>query len=465
MFARVLELPAAEYPLFGIDLLVDIGHTQAVTMNLKLGSSPCRPTTALSAVPLALVLMLDSQLHAQTVLSATDAVNEALTKNLNLAAEKWNVSIMEAKRITAGLRPNPVLTVSGQTLNVFGADYSANSPLGPNAVVIHTDVPFERGHKREDRIAVAQADQSVAELGIRETMRQVIFSVQSAFVDVQQSKENLKLALDNQRRFNELVSINEIRLKNGDLAQVELDRSRVAASQAATTVQQVQLQLDQSKTSLRLLLGRNEAVGDLEVAADLRRDVLLETEADFRSLAISQRPDVLLAFRQEARTTADLRLQLANGKIDYVVGTEYVRQSAFGISGGSVGVSFSAPLPLFNRNQGEIARARREQSQADAKVAALRATVGAEVEKAYRQYIVSRQMLESIEGDMLERAKSVRDTTEYSYKRGEASLIELLDAQRAFSDAMQTYNDARASYARSLYQLDAVSGASVSAAS
>ncbi|HBY61418.1 MAG TPA: TolC family protein, partial [Solibacterales bacterium] len=59
-------------------------------------------------------------------------------------------------------------------------------------------------------------------------------------------------------------------------------------------------------------------------------------------------------------------------------------------------------------------------------------------------------------------ARSVRDTTEYSYKRGEASLVEYLDAQRAFNDAMQTFNDARASYARSLYWIDTVSGATVS---
>ena len=63
---------------------------------------------------------------------------------------------------------------------------------------------------------------------------------------------------------------------------------------------------------------------------------------------------------------------------------------------------------------------------------------------------------------MLAKARSVRDTTEYSYKRGEASLLEFLDAQRAFNDAMQTFNEARAGYARSLYLIDTVSGATVS---
>ena len=63
---------------------------------------------------------------------------------------------------------------------------------------------------------------------------------------------------------------------------------------------------------------------------------------------------------------------------------------------------------------------------------------------------------------MIVKARSVRDTMEYSYRRGEASLVEFLDAQRAFNDAMQTFNETRVNYARSLYLIDAVSGATVS---
>ena len=63
---------------------------------------------------------------------------------------------------------------------------------------------------------------------------------------------------------------------------------------------------------------------------------------------------------------------------------------------------------------------------------------------------------------MLAKARRVRGAPEYSYKRGEASLIEYLDAQRAFNDAIQTWNEARANYSRSLYLIDTISGATVS---
>ena len=120
------------------------------------------------------------------------------------------------------------------------------------------------------------------------------------------------------------------------------------------------------------------------------------------------------------------------------------------------------PLRLFNRNQGEIVRAQREINLAAARAKSLEASIQTEVERAYRHYAVSKQLLTSIQSEMLGKARSVRDTTEYSYRRGEATLVEFLDAQRAFNDATQMFNEARANYARSLYQIDDVSGATVS---
>ncbi len=395
-------------------------------------------------------------------LSLDQAIQEALAKNLNLAAEKLNVSVAEAREITARLRPNPVLTVSGQSLNLLGADYSPNTPLGPNQLNIHTDFPIERGHKREERIALAKQEKSLVELGVREVMRQVIAGVQSAFVDVQQAKESLKLAQENLKSLESVVAINEVRLKSGDLAQVELDRSKVAALQYRAAVLQAQLQLDQAKTQLQQIMGRKQRMPDFDVAAEVRREPITEAPEQITRLALTRRPDYLADQQTQARSRADLRLQLANGKVDYTIGTEFTRQSGWGISGNSLGLYFSVPLRIFNKNQGEIARAQREILLAGARSEAMESSIQTEVERAYRQYTVSRQLLTSVENDMLAKARSVRDTTDYSYRRGEASLVEFLDAQRAFNDAMQTFNDARANYSRSLYLIDTVSGATVS---
>lgn len=395
-------------------------------------------------------------------LTVDEAVREAIANNLDLAAEKLNVSVAEARQITAGFRPNPVLTVSGQTLNVLGATYSPNTPLGPNQMNIHGDFPVERGRKREERMALAKEDKALAELGVREVMRQVIASVQMGFVDVQQAKESLKLALENLKSLEGVVTVNEARVKSGDLAVVELDRSRVAALQYRAAVQQAQLQLDRAKTQLQKLMGRRVKAPDFDVAGDMRREALAETPAEITRLALARRPDYLSGQQSQARSRADLRLQLANSKVDYVIGTEFTHQAAWGVSGNSMGVYFSMPLRIFNRNQGEIARAQREINLAAARARSVEASIETEVEQAYRNYTVWRQLLTNIESEMLGKARTVRNTTEYSYRRGEASLVEFLDAQRAFNDATQTFNEARANYARSRYLIDAVSGAAVS---
>ncbi len=205
---------------------------------------------------------------ASELLTLDSAVQEAIANNLDLAAEKLNVSVAEAREITARLRPNPVLTVSGQTLNLLGARFTPSTPLGPNQFNIHTDFPLERGHKREERIAVAKEERSLAELGVREVMRQVIASVQGAFVDVQQAKEDLKLAQENLKSLESVVAINESRLRAGDLAQVELDRSKVAALEFRTAVQQAQLQLDQAKIQLQQVMGRKWKTTEIEVSGN-----------------------------------------------------------------------------------------------------------------------------------------------------------------------------------------------------
>jgi cobalt-zinc-cadmium efflux system outer membrane protein len=236
----------------------------------------------------------------------------------------------------------------------------------------------------------------------------------------------------------------------------------VAALQYSTAVQQNQLALDQAKIQLQLVIGRRLKTTNLDVDQDLRNDVVTDAQPEITRRALTLRPDYLYGQQTQVRSQADLRLQIANGKVDYSVGTEYTHQQAWGIGGSSMGFYFTMPLPVFNKNQGEIARAQREITLAQAKILSQEAVIETEVDKAYRQYTVSRQLLASIETNMLGKARTVRDTTEYSYRRGEASLVEFLDAQRAFNDTVQSYNDARANYARSIYSIETVSGATVS---
>jgi cobalt-zinc-cadmium efflux system outer membrane protein len=190
----------------------------------------------------------------------------------------------------------------------------------------------------------------------------------------------------------------------------------------------------------------------------MRRDTVSVDLTALRQRAFSRRPDLLALRRDQIRSQAELRLQLAQGKVDYTIGSEYRRQQGASAYGNTMGFFFQSNLPVFNRNQGEIARATQEQSQVEAKMRALEATVQNDVQIAYLQFNNALTTLNRVEAGLLQRATDVRQITEYSYRRGEANFLEFLDAQRAYNETMQAYNEARGDFARSLYGIDAATG-------
>lgn len=392
------------------------------------------------------------------------AVAEAVDKNLDVLAERYSVPVAEARIITARLRPNPVLSLEGDHLDLLGTGFSKGNSAGPEEYSIRTDFVFERGGKRQRRIDVAQAAVSTAQLQLLNTVRSVVLDVQSAFVDLLQAKADLALAQDTLEALRQTVQINTTRVRTGDLAEVELIRTEVAELQFENTVAQSRLKVDVGRSKLQTLLGRARTAPLPDATGDLRREALGVTVDSLREQAFATRPDYLALQRDIARSQAELRLQLAQGKVDYTIGTEYRRQQGVNGTGNSLGVFFSSNLPVFNRNQGEIERARREQSQAEARLRALQATIENDVQTAWLQYQSARESLRRVEQTTLSKATDVRDIIDRAYRRGGASFLDFLDAQRAYNDTVQIRNAASADYAKSLYAIDAATGVSVQGA-
>jgi outer membrane protein, heavy metal efflux system len=405
-----------------------------------------------------------------TLASATDgqmtvgqAVAAAVEKNLDLIAERLNVPIAQARILTARLRPNPIFSLEASHLNYpITPTFNNTHAGGPNEFALRTDFVLERGGKRERRIEVAEASRSVAELRLLNAVRVLTLSVQTVFVDILEAKANLTLALGSLKTFDDIVNVNAVRVRNGDLAEVELIRTEVAQVQFENTVHQAQLQTQTARARLQLLLGRGIADPLVDASGDMRRDEVAGGFPALAQQAFAQRTDLLAERRDQIRSQAELRLQLAEGTVDYTIGSEYRRQQGASSFGNLVGFFFSSNLPLFNRNQGEIERATQEQSQVQMKLRSIEVAVQNEVQLAYLQYSNAQTTLSRVEGTLLDRARDVRQITEYAYRRGEASFLEFLDAQRAYNETMQAYNQARAEFARSRYGIDSAIGASTS---
>ena len=131
--------------------------------------------------------------------------------------------------------------------------------------------------------------------------------------------------------------------------------------------------------------------------------------------------------------------------------------------GDTLGLFLSVPLPIFNRNQGEIARAQAQSEQLSRQLQALKAQVQTEIKVAVQEFQSTRDLVESIERDMLRPATQARDTVAYTYRSGASSLVEFLDAQRAFNETMQSYYETQANYRRAAMKLNVTLGKEVTA--
>ena len=395
-----------------------------------------------------------------TPLTIEQTVQEALAHNLNLFAQRAGLASADAALITARLRPNPVLSVEAVNQDWLGTGFNEVNGAGPQEYAARVDVPLEMGGKRDRRIELADQAKRVAIEQFNDAVRHLRLDVTLAAIDVLEAKSKLQLAQENYARLQTLQALNDRRLQSGAIAPVEVSRSRVAMLQYAATVRSAQLELDAARLKLLPLVGRPADGLPIDIIDDLRLPpaVAPPDVAALQTAARETRPDLRAAEADRARTQADLRLQVAQGKVDYTVGAEYRRQQSVNGMGNLLGLFMSVPLPVSNRNQGEIARAGADQERATRTIGAVQADVAAEVAGAYQEYESSRQLLIEIERDLLKPSEDARQATVYMYQAGATSLIDVLDAQRAYNDTMDTYYSAQATYRRAHAKLALISG-------
>lgn len=387
------------------------------------------------------------------------ALAEALEHNLELLSERAQMPIVESRMTTARLRPNPTLNFTADHLDLLGTGFSEINGAGPSELSVSTEFLWERNAKRKRRIQAAEKERIVAEHSIRDSVRRLTYEVQSSFVDLLLAQESHRLASENLAALTRIAHISEARVKAGDLSEVELMRVKVAVLDLENAVGRADQTLRASRSRLRLLLGRSGPARLFEASGEFRRQAIAPEETEHT--ALKQRPDFLAAEAEEARADAEVRLQLSQSHADFTLGSEYRRQQDINGKGNSLGFTVSLPLPIFNKNQGEIARAQAEKNRAALKTATLRAQVITEIRAALDQSETARAQLDRIESVMLVQARRVREIMNYSYQRGEASLLQFLDAERAYNDTMQSYANARAEYARSLYLYESAIGKEV----
>jgi cobalt-zinc-cadmium efflux system outer membrane protein len=205
----------------------------------------------------------------------------------------------------------------------------------------------------------------------------------------------------------------------------------------------------QALVGLRQLLGYNAVPADYDVTGDLAYQPLKGNLEDFQMKAMQERPDFKAAEIGVTAARSQILLAKANSKVDVNGTADYSHVG--GQSTASLFVNFA--LPIFDRNQGEIARTGFALTQAQQQQQAASDTVLSDVSNAYEAVRSNDEVVQLYTSGYLKQAQDSRDISEYSYKRGAASLLDFLDAERSYRTVQLAYRQALASYMTALEQL------------
>jgi cobalt-zinc-cadmium efflux system outer membrane protein len=210
----------------------------------------------------------------------------------------------------------------------------------------------------------------------------------------------------------------------------------------------------QALVGLREFLGYDAVPANFDVIGDLAYQPLKVALEDLQTKALRERPDFRAAALGVTAAKSQISLAKANAKVD-VTGT-YDFTHVSGENTASIFANFE--LPIFNRNQGEIARTGYALTQAQEQQQAASDTVLSDVANAYEAVKSNDEVVELYTSGYLKQAQDSREISAYAYKRGAASLLDFLDAERSYRSVQLAYRQALSSYMNALEQLKAAVG-------
>ena len=405
---------------------------------------PARPTPTPTSVAPA------QNTNASAHITLEDALRLAVQHNHALLALRSTILQNQAQEITANLRPNPNLAWDAQFIPLFNPSNFNSDYFDNNAQFdIGASYLFERGKKRQHRLQAAKDATSVTRSQVSDSERTLIFNVAQQFINVILAESTLQFAQQDLDSFQNTVSISDARFKAGAMSEGDFLKIKLQLLQFQTDVSTAKLNRIQALASLRQFLGFESVPDDYEITGDLDYQPENASLTDLRVLASRSRPDLLAAQEGVTAARSQEALARANGKQDLTAGLSYSHTG--GVNSSTV--SFSIPLAIFDRNQGEIARTGYAITQAQETASETTQQVSTDVLDAYENLHTTDQIVQLYRGGYVDQAKQSRDISEYAYRRGAASLLDFLDSERTYRSNQIAYRQALANYMLAIEQL------------
>lgn len=389
-----------------------------------------------------LCLLLAGPASAQS-LSLDQALSAAFAQNPELAAVGREIGIADGERRQAGLLPNPELSWEVE-------DTRRNT----STTTVTLSQALELGGKRGARIEVAEAGQAVAQLELERQRNGLRADVIQAFHAALRAQTALELAQQSQALTERGLRVVEGRVRAGQSSPVEATRAQVQLAQAQAAVRRAQTERSIAWQALARLTGSAEVGFERLDSASLSPGPAPRAEPLLAK--VEQTADWRLAAAQVERGEAGLGSEKAQRipNLTVSLGSQYSREDRERVNV----VGLSMPLPLFDRNQGNVLAAARRSDQARDLRNAVDLRLRSETRSALDQWATAMGEVQSYDRTILPSAQQAVDTATRGFEMGKFAFLDVLDAQRTLIEARGLYLDALASATAARAQVERIYG-------
>ncbi len=371
-------------------------------------------------------------------LSLRDALAAALLRSPDLAAEGYEVRAREAEALQAGLLPNPEL---GIEMENFGGSGPVDDFDALESTLVLSQL-VELGGKRikRHRLAVSNAHLAGWEYEIR---RIDIFSKTAMdFVRLLAAERQLRIAYETRELAQRVFDAVGERVDAGKISPVERTKARVEYARAELEHERAMRTVTASRYRLCSNWGSidpqfDSLTGDFDSTESL-------PELDSLLTRVEQNPELARWTAEAARRQAEVELALAQRIPDLTLTGGVRHFNEFDETAFIAGLSM--PLPIFDRNQGDILAARLRVFQGDSLEESTRVKIYSAVVQAFQFLDAALLSVQITRDKILPSAEIAFEAAEEAFRQGKIGALSLLDAERTLFEARRQLTDALTSY-------------------
>lgn len=410
-----------------------------------------------AAVAAALAFGASSPARSQTssdLLTADDAVREALAANRDLQAARFSIDVARGGLLQAGRLENPELEMAYADDFAFNAEGERFGSVGfAQSFPVTARLAREKG--------VASKDVVIAKAEVRDFVRNLVAEVQSAFYSVRALDEQLGVNGELVASVRKVEDATARRVEAAEASPAEVGLLRIERLRLEQDAQRLIREREVAAAALARLLGRETPVG-LTPVGELDPGSLSSPQANDSG----RRPDLEAAHQQIERADADRALARTEVWEDWTVGLGYEQErSVFDDPIGTkrdsyLSLGLTVPLPLWNRQQGRIAAAEAELRRTRRSRDGLVLRIEEEIRAAEASVRRLRSSVDAYTEEILPEATRTRDLFERGYRQGLMGIAELLQAQRQYNESRALYFELLGSLRQAAIELEAARGTS-----